>query len=76
MKVYDPREAEQLRLLETRAQAEDRPSPTEIDRNANVLVGDLLVASELISREELHRLMPLARQTGCLSVGSWWNLGC
>jgi signal transduction histidine kinase len=68
MKVYDPREAEQLRLLETRAQAEDRPSPTEIDRNANVLVGDLLVASELISREELHRLMPLARQTG-LPIG-------
>jgi signal transduction histidine kinase len=68
MKVYDPREAEQLRLLESRAQAEDRPSPTEIDRNANVLVGDLLVAAELISREELHRLMPLARQTG-LPIG-------
>ena len=64
LKVYDPREAEQLRLRE----AEDRPSNTEDDRNANVLVGDLLVAAELISREELHRLMPLARQTG-LPIG-------
>jgi signal transduction histidine kinase len=68
LKVYDPVEAEQLRLREARAQAEDRPSSTEIDRNANVLVGDLLVAAELISREELHRLMPLARQTG-LPIG-------
>ena len=68
LKVYDPREAEQLRLQESRAQAADRPSSTEVDRNANMLVGDLLVAAELISREELHRLMPLARKAG-LPIG-------
>ena len=68
LKVYDPREAEQLRLRESRAQGDDRASTADVDRNANVLVGDLLVAAELISREELHRLMPLARQTG-LPIG-------
>jgi signal transduction histidine kinase len=62
--LYDPVEADRQRILEK----EKAEKPKNVSQSTNILVGDLLVASGLITREELMRFMPVARQTG-LPIG-------
>lgn len=62
--LYDPIEADRLRILEK----EKAEKPKNVSQSTNILVGDLLVAAGLIAREELLRFMPVSRQTG-LPIG-------
>ena len=71
--VYDPHEAERLRMLEQQktvssAGAVPAGNVKETSQTSNILIGDLVVAAGLISREDLVRYMPVCKQTG-LPIG-------